>query len=349
MKPFRDHVALAIDGGGIKGIMVARALMQVEKELGGKPLHEWVGLAAGTSTGAVIAAAIAREKDAETIFQLYKDFAKEVFRPTFKSRLPGLLKYVWRYRYSGKRFMELLEEYLTNITIGQLHKDKGDKFHMVMTATDITINTTRFIKLYEKHFAQWRLADVVMASSVIPTVFPVFEHDYWPRDGGAPEKRYWVDGGVGSYANPCYLAAFEIDHCLRNVGWLLNNTTLISIGTGRNPQLSTGKTPDKWIVTDWLLPIIDDFVHQANEQQVRLVNETYEPLGLDFRRFNIDFDEAIGSEDIHQIEALTEWGDKLGEKIVTDKWENIEGYRCGDPGTDYEYKPSIALERNIPQ
>ena len=26
MKPLREHVAIAIDGGGIKGVMVARAL-----------------------------------------------------------------------------------------------------------------------------------------------------------------------------------------------------------------------------------------------------------------------------------------------------------------------------------
>lgn len=34
MKPFRQHVAIAMDGGGIRGVMVARALAILEDRLG---------------------------------------------------------------------------------------------------------------------------------------------------------------------------------------------------------------------------------------------------------------------------------------------------------------------------
>ena len=36
MKPFRKHVALAIDGGGIRGTMVAKALAVVAVVVGAK-------------------------------------------------------------------------------------------------------------------------------------------------------------------------------------------------------------------------------------------------------------------------------------------------------------------------
>ena len=39
MKPFRKHAAIAIDGGGIKGLIVARALDILEDHLG-KSLHD---------------------------------------------------------------------------------------------------------------------------------------------------------------------------------------------------------------------------------------------------------------------------------------------------------------------
>ena len=39
MQPFRKNLAIAIDGGGIKGVMVTKALSMVEKQLG-YPLHE---------------------------------------------------------------------------------------------------------------------------------------------------------------------------------------------------------------------------------------------------------------------------------------------------------------------
>ena len=55
MKPLRKHVAIAIDGGGIKGVMVARALAILEDYLGrGAP--DIFQLAAGTSTGSIISA-----------------------------------------------------------------------------------------------------------------------------------------------------------------------------------------------------------------------------------------------------------------------------------------------------
>ncbi len=50
MKPFRKNVAIAIDGGGIRGIIVTKALSMLENELG-QPLHNIFRLTAGTSTG----------------------------------------------------------------------------------------------------------------------------------------------------------------------------------------------------------------------------------------------------------------------------------------------------------
>ena len=34
MKPFRQHVAIAVDGGGIKGVIVTRALAILEEHAG---------------------------------------------------------------------------------------------------------------------------------------------------------------------------------------------------------------------------------------------------------------------------------------------------------------------------
>lgn len=57
MKPFRKHVAIAVDGGGIKGVIVTRALPILEDHLG-QSCHEIFRLAAGTSTGSIISAGI---------------------------------------------------------------------------------------------------------------------------------------------------------------------------------------------------------------------------------------------------------------------------------------------------
>ena len=92
----------------------------------------------------------------------------------------------------------------------------------VITTTDIYACTTRFVKLYKQRYADWRLRDAVLASCIVPTVCPAFEHNFKkqpddpPQEAWIPEKRYWVDGGVGSYSNPCYMAAYEIAFCLQD-------------------------------------------------------------------------------------------------------------------------------------
>ena len=53
MRPFREHGAISIDGGGIKGVLVTRALAMLEDHLG-KSVHDLFRLTAGTSTAAII-------------------------------------------------------------------------------------------------------------------------------------------------------------------------------------------------------------------------------------------------------------------------------------------------------
>ena len=55
MKPFHKHVAIAVDGGGIKRVIVTRALATPEGHLG-QLSHQIFRLAAGTSTGSIISA-----------------------------------------------------------------------------------------------------------------------------------------------------------------------------------------------------------------------------------------------------------------------------------------------------
>jgi predicted acylesterase/phospholipase RssA len=83
MNPLRDNTAIAIDGGGIRGLIVARALIALEDELGGGPLinHPQIKVLAGTSTGAIITAAIALGMNAADIADLYAQLEQKVFPP----------------------------------------------------------------------------------------------------------------------------------------------------------------------------------------------------------------------------------------------------------------------------
>jgi patatin-like phospholipase/acyl hydrolase len=313
------------------------------------------GLTAGTSTGSLFAAGIANGLDASTLSDIYAKLGPSIFPKSWRT-LP-LIEYLVNHRYSTKPLEETLATHLGDITIEQLHQQKPN-FHMVVTTTDMYASTTRFIKLYKNRFADWRLRDAVLASCIVPTIFPPFEHRYKkkpddpPHEAWIPEKRYWLDGGVGSYCNPCYMAAYEIAFCLREKGWRLDNTTLISLGTGKDPMEKVWKTrlrnifgmqrkPTGLLGPEWVYPLVDIFLRDANLEQTRLVRHFFcdavaeragaPEAGLDFRRFDIDLDEPIAMDDVSKIPDLIKYGKKLGEMITSDQQEDVGSFACGDP------------------
>ena len=84
MKPFRKNVALAIDGGGIRGLIVAKALSMLETEMG-RSLHDVFRLTAGTSTGSIIAAGLASGLSAEHLYQMYLQLSGNIFKKSVRA------------------------------------------------------------------------------------------------------------------------------------------------------------------------------------------------------------------------------------------------------------------------
>src|SRR5919205_1551196 len=69
---------LSIDGGGIRGIIPAVALVKLESTTG-RLTRDIFSFVAGTSTGAIIAAAVAAGIPAPRILNLYLNRSREVF------------------------------------------------------------------------------------------------------------------------------------------------------------------------------------------------------------------------------------------------------------------------------
>lgn len=80
---------LSLDGGGAKGFYTLGALSEIEKLAGGEPLCTRFRLIFGTSTGAIIAALLARGEAVESIYRLYKTHVPKLmgeFLPGAKSK-----------------------------------------------------------------------------------------------------------------------------------------------------------------------------------------------------------------------------------------------------------------------
>ncbi|MFB0537369.1 MAG: patatin-like phospholipase family protein [Anaerolineae bacterium] len=305
MKPLRKNVAIAIDGGGIKGVMVTKALSMLEEHLG-KTCSEVFTLAAGTSTGSIISAGIGARMSAAQMHELYRQLGDKIFKKTWRY-------YLWllaRYKYPNSALIQALQDALGEITMGDFWKSES-RIDVVITVRDLAENRTRFIKPWKEEYQDWKVWYAVLASCTVPTYFPVVEGRY-------------VDGGVGSYSNPCYIAAYEAALCLN---WDPRETTLLSFGTGRVRSHMQPYQADKLFPWQWLGPLLDTFLSDASDQQVRVVQEFFEEL--DFRRFQVDT-EPIEMDDPSKLDQLTAYGQKLGEMVLSDE---MDAYAIRPPKT----------------
>jgi predicted acylesterase/phospholipase RssA len=301
MKPFRKFVAIAIDGGGIRGVIVTKALSLLEERLG-QSVHEIFRLAAGTSTGSIISAGIGSGLTAAQMHQLYLSLGGTIFKKSWRSFFWPLT----RFRFPREPLAQALREHMGDKKMGDFWKAIPPT-DVVITTFDLLANKTCFVKPWKREYKYWPVIRAVLASSCIPTYFPVVAGRY-------------VDGGVGSYANPCYLAAYEARFCLK---WNPKETTLISLGTGRGPLTLKAGQPAHFMAWDWLSPTLDAFLASAGDQQVHLV-ETFFP-DLDFRRFQVDLNEVLPLDNPLQIPKLVQYGELLGKMILNDQYDRTQG------------------------
>ena len=300
MEPFRKNVAIAIDGGGIRGVVVTKALSILEDRLG-HSLYESTRLVVGTSTGSIISAALATGDSATNIHQLYLEFGNSVFNKSWRT-------FFWpftRYRYTHKPLEDALHDYFGDRIMSDYWTTEPET-DVIITTYDLIESRPRFIKSWKSEYKDWPVIKAVLASSSVPTYFPTVDGRY-------------VDGGLGVYANPCYLAAYEI---LFTLGWTLEETTLISLGTGREPQALQPGQPDQFNTWDWINPMFDAFLISAGDQQVHFVRNFFP--SLDFRRFQVNLREPIAMDDPQTIPELVEYGEEMGKMILNDQYDQIQ-------------------------
>ncbi len=344
LKPAGKRLILSIDGGGARGYITLHCLAKLE-ELTGQPAHEIFDFYAGTSTGSLIAAGLAVGLDAHTLLNIYRIRIPEVFEESEKVPLATrvaldaaawivgrtgvvppqelnklkryfklLLRNDGRYMYSHARLKAICQEVLRDqdgklVTMGDLYQrsvQASDGQHtkrLLITTKDVRRAETLFVVNAGPGgvaFQHMPLADAVLASSVAPIFLEPF--------------RVWVDGGVGSYSNPCYEATVEATEYFTgllsrgyqpqhdDLAYMHDNVIHFSFGTGAQPgNIWDEQKVRDMLFHDWLLYVISETLDEANEEQVRLTqarfsrgNNWYSQqvnhCRVDFRRYQLLLD-----------------------------------------------------------
>jgi uncharacterized protein len=228
---------LALDGGGIRGVLTLGFLQQIETMLrqraGGDPdfrLSDYFDLIAGTSTGSIIAAGLAIGLTVEQIQEIYRSLAEEVFK-----------KPVWRFGVFSSKFpleplMQALTKFFDDITLGSADIKTG---LMVMTkrldtGSPWVIHNNPRGKFFDSDGSwipnkEYLLREVVRASTAAP-------HYFEPESirVAADIEGAFVDGGVSPFNNPALQALMLATLKGFGLNWPFGADKLmvVSVGTG---------------------------------------------------------------------------------------------------------------------
>ncbi|MGD9892951.1 MAG: patatin-like phospholipase family protein [Dehalococcoidia bacterium] len=285
---------LSIDGGGIRGIIPATLFVALERTTG-RPARDIFSFVAGTSTGAVIASAVAAGIPAQRILDLYARRAGEIFTPSLLN-LPRRILTGSMYSIGGLH--RILREELASTDVSRLNDAPVD---ILVTAKRLSDGMpwyfVRDTPMNSGQTGSLSLADCATASAAAPTYFKPW------RIGAIGEL---VDGSVGVTGNPVYQACVEaFDYSL---GYDPSRTTVVSLGTGR----FTARRRPGWL-WGWLTWIVSELLRSPGEQQTDIVRRMYP--SLHFYRIDPKLPHAVGLDATDQIERLQQIGAALTARV----------------------------------
>lgn len=207
---------LTIDGGGIKGVLPAALLAEVEESIG-HSVVDYFDLVVGTSTGGIVALGLGLGLSAAEILGLYEELGPLVFGG---NRLIRALQHWGIAKYRPDQLKAALITWFGERRLGE------SKVRLVIPSTNLETGEVYIFKTahsprFERDF-KTRAVDVAMATAAAPTYFPT----YWLTTG-VP----LIDGGVWAN-NPTGLAVVEAVGVL---GWPREDICVLSLGCSTSP------------------------------------------------------------------------------------------------------------------
>lgn len=237
-KPFQ---ALALTGGGFRGLFAAKALQCMEEHLG-HPVGRHFDITCGTSIGGIVALAVAFEVPMKKVVDVFEKHGQEIFpahvQPKGKWRVGvDLFRHRNRPRYASEQLRKVIAQLIPN------DKTLGDAIHPVaIPAVNITEGRPQVFKT--RHKSEWhrdwklKVTDVALATSAAPTFFELAE----------VSGSYYADGGLFANA-PDLIALHEAEHFFSVPAGAVR---ILSIGTTTKSYSISFNSGRQFGVADWM-------------------------------------------------------------------------------------------------
>ncbi|MCC7359436.1 MAG: patatin-like phospholipase family protein [Anaerolineales bacterium] len=284
---------LALDGGGIRGLLTAVLLQRLEAARPG--LLAQVDLFAGSSTGGILALGLAAGFTPTEARELYEGLGKVVFADSPFDNWRDL-GHALGAQYTNGPLKAVLTAQFGDLRLGDLPRK------VLISAFDLDNGPDQpaALRTWKPKFfhnypgpgsdADERVVDVALRTSAAPSYFPLYQG--------------YIDGGVVA-GNPSMAALAQALEPTTG-RQAQSDVTLLSVGTGRNNQFLTAQDND-WGWLQWA-PHIIDILLDGNSGVADY--ECRQLLGDRYHRLNPLLPERINLDDISKTPRLAEIGER---------------------------------------
>jgi predicted acylesterase/phospholipase RssA len=250
LRPKKQRKLLALDGGGIRGLMTVEVLAAIEDTLRqgrGEDFRladefDYVG---GTSTGAIIATCVSLGMSVAEIRSFYLDSGREMFD---KARLLRRFRTKYEDEQLAKRLKEVIgadttlgSDALRTLLLIVMRNATTDSPWPLSNNPGATFNRPERRAEGQACNLDLPLWQLVRASTAAPTYFP-------PEaiDAGGPGPFLMVDGGVTMYNNPAFLMFLMATVEPYRLCWPsgVDEMLVVSVGTGTSPKANQDLAPE---------------------------------------------------------------------------------------------------------
>ncbi|MGO3719345.1 MAG: CBASS cGAMP-activated phospholipase [Mesonia hippocampi] len=274
---------LSIDGGGIKGVFPAMFLMLLEDELKNRPdgktkIYHHFDLITGTSTGGIIAIALALGIPAKEIYNLYLDNAKNIFGNKKSFFFGQILNSAHERNFLEK----LVRDKFKEANGGSDPRLNDCKTDICIPIYDLIQGNPSVLKTkYHPGFGRdyhMPAYQAAMATSAAPTYFDPYTSNYIDLNGTKKDFSNKVDGGVMAN-NPTLVAFLEAIKAFKTD---MSQLEILSLGTGHK-NFTDGNSRKKWGLYYWMRKnkrqrLIDLFMQSQSQLVANYISLLYQGI-----------------------------------------------------------------------
>jgi hypothetical protein len=277
---------LAVDGGGIRGIIPAVILSALQARLG-TDLCQAFDLIAGTSTGGIIALGVGTRCNngkpyaPDQLVDMYVQNGPAIFKKNFLTSEKALILP----KYSPDSLEATLEKFFADTQFNSALTP------LLISSYDLQSQLPFFFKSHRiagDASYDWPVVSIARATSAAPTFFPPL---HLTRDK-SNEDYCLVDGGV--FVNNPSMAAYAEARALYPHA---EEFIVVSVGTGDRQDQITFAVAQEWGLFGWakqIVPVLMDSVSEAVDYQLKVLPGcTYCRLQIDqLQQASADMDDV---------------------------------------------------------